>query len=106
MSKPTFNEWQSLSEKKGVDKCSCCGNEIKKDGSCGCDSSCEHCGGKHDVKESSCGSMTKKKKKKLSEMISTSMSGRRYRDVSGTDDQKQKRKKGKRDRQLKKEKMN
>jgi len=89
MSKLSFNEWQSLSEKKGVDNCSCCGNEIKKDGSCGCDSSCEHCGGKHDVKESSCGSMTKKKKKKLSEMISTSMSGRRYRDVSGTDDQKQ-----------------
>ena len=91
MSKLTFNEWQSLSEKKGMGECSCCGNKIKKDGSCGCDSSCEHCGGKHEVKESSCSSMTKKKKvKKLSEMISTSsVTGRKFRDISGADDQKQ-----------------
>jgi len=91
MSKLTFNQWQSLSEKKDGEKCSCCGNEIKKDGSCGCDSSCEHCGGKHEVKESSCSSMTKKRKvKKLSEMISTSsVTGRKFRDISGADDQKQ-----------------
>ena len=91
MSKLTFNQWQSLYEKKDGEKCSCCGNEIKKDGSCGCDSSCEHCGGKHEVKESSCSSMTKKRKvKKLSEMISTSsVTGRKFRDVSGADDQKQ-----------------
>jgi len=148
MSKLTFNEWQSLSEKKGMGKCSCCGNEIKKDGSCGCDSSCEHCGGKHDVKESSnplmknmplgqkkvdnlaksyeghvknqlvhglhslskaresakntklmksssvkvaesnCGgTSTKRKKKKLSEMISTSMSGKRYKNIDNREDQ-------------------
>ena len=41
----------------------------------------EGCGGTHE---------TKKKKKKLSEMISTSsVTGRRFRDVSGADDQKQ-----------------
>lgn len=28
------------------EKCSCCGNTIKKDGTCGCDEDCPHCGGK------------------------------------------------------------
>ena len=31
--------------------CSCCGNKINAEGKCGCDESCEHCGGQHDLSE-------------------------------------------------------
>lgn len=32
-------------------ECSCCGNKINAEGKCGCDESCEHCGGQHDLTE-------------------------------------------------------
>ena len=44
------------------EKCSCCGNTIKKDGTCGCDEDCPHCGGKpakvkeEEMDEASCSS--------------------------------------------------
>lgn len=38
-------------EEKAGDECSCCGNKIKEDGSCGCGSDCKHCGGKHKLDE-------------------------------------------------------
>ena len=44
------------------------------------------------VSESSCGSTSKKRRKKLSEMISTSMSGRKYRNIDNPEDQKRIRK--------------
>jgi hypothetical protein len=44
------------------------------------------------VSESSCGSTSKKKRKKLSEMISTSMSGRKYKNIDNPEDQKRIRK--------------
>jgi hypothetical protein len=40
---------ETLSE-SGKD-CSCCGNKINAEGKCGCDESCEHCGGQHDLSE-------------------------------------------------------
>ena len=45
------NKACSMSEEHAGDICSCCGNKIKEDGTCGCDSSCEHCGGHHDLTE-------------------------------------------------------
>jgi len=40
-----------ITEAKVGDKCSCCGNKIKEDGTCGCDESCESCGGQHKISE-------------------------------------------------------
>ena len=34
------------------ESCSCCDSKIESDGTCGCDSSCSHCGGQHAVSES------------------------------------------------------
>ena len=49
MSFKSFKTW--LNEAHAGDECSCCGNPIKEDGTCGCDSSCEHCGGQHSMSE-------------------------------------------------------
>lgn len=42
-----------MGEEKVGDECSCCGGTITKEGTCGCGPDCEHCGGKHDISESS-----------------------------------------------------
>lgn len=41
---------EEIAELLHEEKCSCCGNEITKDG-CGCDEDCPHCGGKGKVEE-------------------------------------------------------
>lgn len=40
-----------VDEAKAGETCSCCDNEIDKNGKCGCGPDCEHCGGQHDVSE-------------------------------------------------------
>ena len=40
-------------EAKAGDNCSCCGNKIDEHGKCGCDESCKHCGGHHNISEGS-----------------------------------------------------
>ena len=40
-------------EAKAGDTCSCCGNKIDEHGKCGCDESCKHCGGHHNISEGS-----------------------------------------------------
>lgn len=43
----------SKTEVKAGDDCSCCGNKIDEHGKCGCDESCKHCGGHHNISEGS-----------------------------------------------------
>ena len=38
-------------------ECSCCGNSIDEQGKCGCDESCEHCGGQHALSEETSGTI-------------------------------------------------
>ena len=38
-------------------ECSCCGNSIDEQGKCGCDESCEHCGGQHSISEDTPGTI-------------------------------------------------
>ena len=45
-----MGEVTEAAEKAG-DTCSCCDSKIDKAGKCGCDSSCSHCGGQHNVSE-------------------------------------------------------
>lgn len=40
-------------EAKAGDECSCCDNKIDEHGKCGCDESCKHCGGHHNISEGS-----------------------------------------------------
>jgi len=40
-----------IEEAKVGDTCSCCDNKIDEQGKCGCDESCSHCGGHHDIGE-------------------------------------------------------
>ena len=40
-----------LEEAKEGDICSCCDSKINAEGKCGCDESCKHCGGQHDMTE-------------------------------------------------------
>ena len=40
-----------VDEAKAGETCSCCDNEIDKNGKCGCGPDCDHCGGQHDVSE-------------------------------------------------------
>lgn len=42
---------ETMIEANEGDMCSCCDSKIDSEGSCGCDSSCDHCGGKHDMAE-------------------------------------------------------
>ena len=46
-----ITEITEAAEKAG-DTCSCCDSKIDEAGKCGCDSSCSHCGGQHNVSES------------------------------------------------------
>ena len=48
--KKASEEVKEAAEKVG-DNCSCCDNKIDEAGKCGCDSSCNHCGGQHNVSE-------------------------------------------------------
>jgi len=42
---------KQYTEEKAGDTCSCCDSKIDDKGSCGCDSSCKHCGGSHNITE-------------------------------------------------------
>ena len=42
---------KQYTEAKAGDTCSCCDSKIDDKGSCGCDSSCKHCGGSHNITE-------------------------------------------------------
>ena len=44
-------ESADLEEAKEGDICSCCDSKINAEGKCGCDESCKHCGGQHDMTE-------------------------------------------------------
>jgi len=46
------NKYQQEDVQEYVEEsCSCCDNKIESDGTCGCDESCDHCGGQHNVSE-------------------------------------------------------
>ena len=48
---PMADESMIVGESKVGDTCSCCNGKIDEAGKCGCDSSCKHCGGQHNVSE-------------------------------------------------------
>lgn len=48
---PMADESMIVGESKVGDTCSCCDSKIDEAGKCGCDSSCGHCGGQHNVTE-------------------------------------------------------
>ena len=73
-------ESADLEEAKEGDICSCCDSKINAEGKCGCDESCKHCGGQHDMTEA------KKEEEKLDPVGKADADIDNDGDVDDTDD--------------------